>query len=148
MTHAYASLFLPTYTHIYFTMEMHQHTLSLLLFDLPMNSLSSTIIAIIITSLLCIGERITVYLLERYPYRYPITYQRFASRLVLYGLSTSLRFIIMLAVMNFKKSIFITIVISMSISHCLIDIIRVYKTRIDKPISMDYHKVILPEEEH
>ncbi|KAI9592142.1 hypothetical protein BDF19DRAFT_221619 [Syncephalis fuscata] len=107
--------------------DAHQAPMSelkLLIMTLPMESTIQQFLTYFVLILLCLSERAASYMLERYPYRYPVHRRQIFFRTGFYSMTTILRYLIMLAVMSFLPGVFISVMVSLSAGQLLIEVMR------------------------
>ncbi|EPB84336.1 hypothetical protein HMPREF1544_08931 [Mucor circinelloides 1006PhL] len=87
---------------------------------------SSMWIGYLVVWLICTVERWTTYCLDKNCSQHDTARRlvAIAKRTVLYGIATTLRLLYMLVVMYFNTNLFIAVVASLTLSQCIIEIIR------------------------
>ncbi|KAI8048701.1 hypothetical protein BDF22DRAFT_746710 [Syncephalis plumigaleata] len=125
----------------------HHAELKLLIMTLPMETILQQVLTYFVVVFICLSERAATYMLERYPYRYPVHRRQILYRTGLYSINTILRYVVMLSVMSFLPGVFTAVILSLSAGQLFVESLRANTTGRSSDMAplaspLDYRKVM------
>ncbi|KAJ9071786.1 hypothetical protein DSO57_1033598 [Entomophthora muscae] len=82
------------------------------------------VVAIALTIALALVERTTSYFHESFKHSYPASLKDHASKLTLYSVSLTARYLLMLIVMSYSITLFSVLIVSMVFGQAIIEVIK------------------------
>ncbi|KAJ9069602.1 hypothetical protein DSO57_1016908 [Entomophthora muscae] len=82
------------------------------------------VVAIALTIALALVERTTSYFHESFKHSYPAPLKDHASKLTLYSVSLTARYLLMLIVMSYSITLFSVLIVSMVFGQAIIEVIK------------------------